>query len=1140
MGLLKFLQLYACILVMVVAVLNSAESTVVIRFRSAPPPQSRLPTAIFRYSVERLDGSNACKNNACSIYCEIDGQFLRPCLADNLVLKNLTVNREHKFLLNVTTRDGETNSSAYSWFIDTIPPTATIHSEQNYTNAEKIYIDVTFSEACTGQGGFKCVNSSNCDVIINGPAQVHAPSLRIMEHGIKYRLNIIFSLRSMYGRIVITMADNFCTDQAGNHFTRSNGSTIIIHFDRRPVLVDLWTSVPSYELVINGVPRTVLATNKMEDIAIFLDFSIPIINSTEQILNALHVNSGSLIPIHGKIHGNRRFVFELKKISRTEIISVELQAGSIIGRTGTPVSSVASITFLYDSTDPGVVLSTSSPNITKESNINVIVEFMKPVFGFEASMVKVIGGTITRFKELSRALYSLTVLAEAQNMLSVNIPAGKVNDIAGNPNLASNQLEVKKYSTPPISIALHSFVTAGTVATALAAAIISLSTANLGAIGAVGSGSTTIFSPDPSMNLHGMIGHLQVFVLSDWLLVNQSIEYSETMKGLQWLIPHQKLPWNRNSPSIWLNHVNLAGKKLARNLSVLATGWSSHKITNQKIDLNLTNSFYMHHEQPFPIEIDPMSVWLHGQHNISMKDTPYGLPLNSSEYFTYFLRGEPISASNIVKRMKNYKGWQDMEMNLFWLGVGGGSLLTIHVLKLIFLRWRTGIPGHGILSVPRFELFLLILMLPCISQSSAFIIRGGTTRGIIIGALLLAIPAAFILSVCLFLVFAIFSGSFFQYKEVKHRDIEEPWCTKLWFFFTGRPTTGRWFYREGLSSSFLLHLGILFESWKGPPLFVFVNQNDPNTILRWTESGNRGIGRMRAISSGDSNEETKSSLSERLLGCAKSSYIILDLLRRVSLGIISGAYLSRKSSQSLFALTITLVQFMYLFTLKPYISRGVQVVESVSLLCEVGIFGLCVSIKSSNPVEAKKLGFVTLSLLFFTFVVQIINEWYGMIKSILRLSQPHKNSFKLGLKFVAKGLVLPFLPRQHWSKVIAATSQPTTGLTPVIPISPETEFERRDTRTPSVHSVTSMTAMVVPVLSPGLSSPNVMQMEGPTTSETTITGQRSGERKKLKEIKYESKSEMKKLRELAKASFSGDYRGGEASTSYAKAAIQHR
>lgn len=50
------------------------------------------------------------------------------------------------------------------YLIDTKPPTATIFSEQNYTSAKKIAIDITFSEACTGKGGFRCVNSSNCDV----------------------------------------------------------------------------------------------------------------------------------------------------------------------------------------------------------------------------------------------------------------------------------------------------------------------------------------------------------------------------------------------------------------------------------------------------------------------------------------------------------------------------------------------------------------------------------------------------------------------------------------------------------------------------------------------------------------------------------------------------------------------------------------------------------------------------------------------------------------------------------------------------------------------------------------------------------------------------------------------------------------
>lgn len=46
--------------------------------------------------------------------------------------------------------------------------------------------------------------------------------------------------------------------------------------------------------------------------------------------------------------------------------------------------------------ETSVGLSTSSPNVTKDHSINVVVEFTKPVFGFEASMVNVVGGRITR------------------------------------------------------------------------------------------------------------------------------------------------------------------------------------------------------------------------------------------------------------------------------------------------------------------------------------------------------------------------------------------------------------------------------------------------------------------------------------------------------------------------------------------------------------------------------------------------------------------------------------------------------------------------------------------------------------------------------------------------------------------------
>lgn len=137
--------------------------------------------------------------------------------------------------------------------------------------------------------------------------------------------------------------------------------------------------------------------------------------------------------------------------------------------------------------------------------------------------------------------------------------------------------------------------------------------------------------------LQGMVGHLQVFVLSDWFSANHPIEYSETTKGLIWIIARQKLPWKRGSASTWPNYIYLAEEKFAGKLSGLFTGKSSHEMPHQLIGLNMTNLAYTKPERPFPMEIDPMSVWLHGKHDISFKSTAFGLPLDSNEYFIHFL-----------------------------------------------------------------------------------------------------------------------------------------------------------------------------------------------------------------------------------------------------------------------------------------------------------------------------------------------------------------------------------------------------------------------------------------------------------------------------------------------------------------------
>lgn len=66
----------------------------------------------------------------------------------------------------------------------------------------------------------------------------------------------------------------------------------------------------------------------------------------------------------------------------------------------------------------------------------------------------------------------------------------------------SNSNIVCSDSTPAISIALHSFISAGTIATSLVAAMVSLSSANLEALSILALEGASSPASNPSINLH--------------------------------------------------------------------------------------------------------------------------------------------------------------------------------------------------------------------------------------------------------------------------------------------------------------------------------------------------------------------------------------------------------------------------------------------------------------------------------------------------------------------------------------------------------------------------------------------------------------------------------------------------------------
>jgi len=138
-----------------------------------------------------------------------------------------------------------------------------------------------------------------------------------------------------------------------------------------------------------------------------------------------------------------------------------------------------------------------------------------------------------------------------------------------------------------------------------------------------------------------MVGHLQVFALTSWFSTNQCIKYSETTRGLRWLIPHHKLPWKKYDTwfSVW------EIEKLEGRSNGLSSGEHSYNKDQQHNDF--MNLPYIDHKLSFPSENTTKSGWVHNQHDISKTSTLYGLPLNSVEYFTYFL----VSLTSTLKEL---------------------------------------------------------------------------------------------------------------------------------------------------------------------------------------------------------------------------------------------------------------------------------------------------------------------------------------------------------------------------------------------------------------------------------------------------------------------------------------------------------
>ncbi|PIN20252.1 hypothetical protein CDL12_07057 [Handroanthus impetiginosus] len=964
----SFLLLHSWVFLVLSLGVHCNGSGVALKLLKTPHAVSNKNFAIFGFQV--LVGGNGSTCIDCSTNCKLDSGMFSACKGGRISYARL-LDGNHSFEVCTNGSQGIACAS-YNWTVDTVNPTATVTASTSFTNASRVLVNITFSELCGGGGGFRCSSVNACNLLVYGAGEFTPNTLNIIQPNLEYSLVVSVSEKVRYGRLILVMDKNFCMDSAGNQFTRTENSSLLIRFDRRRVYVNLRTHIPERLLQISSETRTVLATNKNKNLKVYLYFTEPIMNSSAEILNSLNTNQGSLVPIDGSSYGQRRFGYQLTNISDMAIVTMSLESNVVISRQGTPVAPISPVSFLYDSQRPKVRLSTTCNMRTREKSILILIKFMKPVFNFNSSHVSIAGGHLQSFQEMSRRSYTVHIRAET-NVISVNIPENVTTDVAGNGNKASNTLQVKHYSVPLESLVLSSFATAAFAVTALIAGLLTVSTTSLLSVGAF-SRPSSILCSDPARNLFRIVSHLQVFAMSRWLAVTLPVEYYELVRGLQWSIPYFNLPWER------------------RNIDSVMVGSNSPK------DRLVHDSIFFAGLQP-------------GAANVDSTGNIYGLPLSPIEYRSYFESQTMLPAAEYILDPQNSHGWRDFSRSMFWLAAIGGSLILLHALVLMILKFKNVSKGKKV------DLSISIVSSPSTPQcgtkyyhspQSRSLLRGtwssrGTSSGMVAGVLILSLVAVLLLSLLLFLSFGITFGKLLQYKEVHQEGLKFHWYQELIRVTLGPGKRGQWSWKNKPQSIYLTILGPLFEDLRGPPKYMLSQISG--------SSSNKAGGRI--IASDDETEDAEAPFIQKLFGILRIYYTLIESIKRVALGTVSGAYSQTWTSRTptITLLCITSFQLFFMVLKKPFIKKKVQLVEIVSVSCELAIFTFCLILlyREFSVESERKLGVSMVLVFLLAFLVQMINEWYALYRQIKQMD-PITNSFLRGLQTASIGLLSFLLP----------------------------------------------------------------------------------------------------------------------------------
>ncbi|WP_232530000.1 Ig-like domain-containing protein [Rosistilla oblonga] len=291
---------------------------------------------------------------------------------------------------------------------DTTRPTPVITTPgiQSLTNATKFDIEVDFKEPLAAN------TFTLADLTVTKGATTN---LRDDGDG-KYRIEY---KSTSDGPVTFGIAESVVTDSSGNpNLPAVSVTRTIDSAGMTPVLLSTATS-PFNEATFE----------------VAIDFKEPATGFAPADLTVLNGVALDLVTVDAALG---KYIATIEPIADGNV-TVLLPANAVTDAAGNGNLSATPLVLTYDGTAPTAILSTDQPSTTNRTSFDLFADFGEAVTGLTKADLTITGGTASEPVLVSPGRYQFAITATGDSV-ELQLVAGAVSDLAGNPNPLSNQI----------------------------------------------------------------------------------------------------------------------------------------------------------------------------------------------------------------------------------------------------------------------------------------------------------------------------------------------------------------------------------------------------------------------------------------------------------------------------------------------------------------------------------------------------------------------------------------------------------------------------------------------------------------------------------------------------------------------------